>query len=123
MPCFEQTASPAELESYRHSMEVIRNGKCKWCGAPAVGGSTAFSIPGVMEEQSDLWCEPCRLDLAEFRAAAARGLRAPQGGVYASESEREVTMMQANQVLHLTPVGALSSAFAVHVHWPGVAGR
>ena len=47
-------------------MDVIRNGKCQWCGAPAVGGSTGFSIPGVMEEQSDLWCEPCRLDLVEF---------------------------------------------------------
>jgi hypothetical protein len=66
IPCFEQTASPAELESYRHSMDVVRNGKCKWCGAPAIGGSTGFSIPGVMEEQSDLWCEPCRLDLVEF---------------------------------------------------------
>ena len=66
MTCFEQSASPAELESFRHSMEVIRNGKCKWCGAPAVGGSTGFSISGVMEEQSDFWCEPCRLDLGEF---------------------------------------------------------
>jgi hypothetical protein len=54
------------LESYRHSIGVIRNGNCKWCGAPAVGGSTGFSIPGVMEEQPDLWCGRCRLDLVEF---------------------------------------------------------
>src|SRR5262245_38978313 len=66
MTCFEQSASPAELECFRHSMDVIRTGKCRWCGAPAVGGSTGFSILGVMEEQSDLWCEPCRLDLVEF---------------------------------------------------------
>ena len=66
MTCFEQTASPAELESYHHSGQVIRNGKCKYCGAPAVGGCTGMSIPGVMEERADLWCEPCRLDLVEF---------------------------------------------------------
>jgi hypothetical protein len=66
MTCFEQSASSAELESYRHSMEVIRNGKCKYCGAPAIGGCTGLSIAGVMEEQADLWCEPCRLDLVEF---------------------------------------------------------
>jgi hypothetical protein len=65
MTCFEQSASPAELEAHRHSTQVIRNGKCKYCGASAVGGSTGFSIPGVMEEP-DLWCEPCRLDLVEF---------------------------------------------------------
>ena len=66
MTCFEQIAPPAELESCRHSAEVIRNGKCKWCGAPAVGGTTGFSIPGVMEEEPDLWCEPCSRDLVEF---------------------------------------------------------
>src|SRR5688572_15895926 len=66
MTCFEQSASPAELESFRHSEQVIRNGKCKYCGAPAVGGSLNSGIPGVMEEQTHLWCEPCRLDLIEF---------------------------------------------------------
>lgn len=66
MTCFEQTASPEELEYYRHSEQLIRNGKCRYCGAPAVGGCTGPSIPGVMEEQADLWCEPCRLDLVEF---------------------------------------------------------
>lgn len=66
MTCFEQTASSVELESYRHSLEVIRQGKCKYCGAPAVGGLTHSSIPGFWEEEADLWCEPCRLDLVEF---------------------------------------------------------
>src|SRR5687768_9726580 len=64
--CFEQSASPAGLESFRHLMEVIRKGKCKYCGAPAVGGCGGLSIPGVMEERANLWCEPCRLDLVEF---------------------------------------------------------
>ena len=66
MTCFEQTASPAELDFHRQSSEALRRAKCKYCGAPAVGGSTGLSIPGVMEGQSDFWCEPCRLDLVEF---------------------------------------------------------
>jgi len=60
--CFEQSASLAELESFRRSMAIFRDGKCKYCGAPAVGGL----IGGVIEKRSDLWCEACRLDLVEF---------------------------------------------------------
>jgi hypothetical protein len=66
LPCFEQTASPAELDFFRQSTDALRQAKCKYCGAPAIGGSTGLSIPGVMEQQSDFWCEPCRLDLVEF---------------------------------------------------------
>ena len=33
---------------------------------PAIDGSLSCGIPGVMDEQTDLWCEPCRLDLVEF---------------------------------------------------------
>jgi hypothetical protein len=66
MRCFEQTASPAELEACHRSAERFLNAKCKYCGAPAVGGSTALSIPGVMAAESDFWCESCRLDLVEF---------------------------------------------------------
>src|SRR5690349_18091915 len=66
MSCFERSASAVELESFRNSMEVIRNGTCKYCGAPAIGGCTGLGIPGVMEKQAELWCEPCRLDLVEF---------------------------------------------------------
>jgi hypothetical protein len=70
MTCFEQTASPAELEVHRQSTEALRHAKCKYCGAPAVGGSTGLSIPGVIGDQSDFWCEPCRLDLVEFGSRA-----------------------------------------------------
>lgn len=66
MTCFEQTASPTELGSYRQSEQMLRNAKCKYCGAPAVGGSMSCGIPGVMDEQNEFWCEPCRLDLVEF---------------------------------------------------------
>ena len=30
--------------------------------------STAFEIPGVMDEETHRWCEQCRADLAEFNA-------------------------------------------------------
>ena len=66
MTCFEQTAAPDELESYRQSAEMLRNTKCKYCGAPAVGGSMSCGILGVTDEQSEFWCEPCRHDLVEF---------------------------------------------------------
>jgi len=66
MICFELTASPGVLEWFRRSQEVIRKGKCKYCGAPAAGGCTGPSIPGVMEGTANLWCEPCRRDLVEF---------------------------------------------------------
>ena len=66
MECFEQTAAPAELESYRESTRRLRDAKCKYCGAPAIGGSTSCGIPGVMDEQSEFWCKVCQLDLAEF---------------------------------------------------------
>ena len=66
MTCFKQTASVSELESFRHSEEVILKGKCKYCGAPAVGGSICCAIPGATEDETDLWCESCRLDLVEF---------------------------------------------------------
>ena len=70
MTCFEQSASPAELVSYRHFQQVIRTGKCQYCGAPAVSGSRSCGIPGVMEEETQLWCEQCRQDLAEFSRRA-----------------------------------------------------
>lgn len=74
MTCFEQSASPAELESHRHYEQVIRTGKCQYCGAPSIGGSVGFGIPGVMEEQTDLWCERCRLDLVEFTSRPENAL-------------------------------------------------
>src|SRR5437773_7995944 len=60
MSCFEQSGSPTELELYRHFEQAIRNGQCKYCGAPALGGS--------MDHLSvrDLWCGLCGRDLVEF---------------------------------------------------------
>ena len=55
MTCFQQSGSPMELELIRHLERAIRNGTCKYCGTPAVGGSIGH-----------LWCEPCSLDLVEF---------------------------------------------------------
>jgi hypothetical protein len=66
MPCFEQNASPGELDLFRHNDKTIREGKCKYCGAPAEGGTMTFSILPAQEEETNLWCERCRLDLVEF---------------------------------------------------------
>ena len=66
MTCFEQTVSAPELESFRNFRELVRNGKCKYCGAQAVAGSGGLSIPGVMDRQPELWCKQCSGDLAEF---------------------------------------------------------
>src|SRR6266576_1600623 len=46
MKCFEQSASPAELEAHRHAEQVICNSKCQYCGAPAGHGSMSFGIRG-----------------------------------------------------------------------------
>src|SRR5688500_18961717 len=66
MMCFERTASPEQLESHRHSEQTCRNAKCKYCDAPAVGGSMSFVTSEVMDEENEFWCKPCRLDLVEF---------------------------------------------------------
>src|SRR3954452_24640657 len=43
-------------------------GTCDYCGAPAIAVSTAFAIPGVMDEETHRWCKQCHSDLAEFAA-------------------------------------------------------
>ena len=64
--CFSESASPEELASSHHFRDILRNGKCRFCGAPAAGGSVSHGFPDVMDEQTNLWCEPCRRDLVEF---------------------------------------------------------
>ncbi len=64
--CFEEAASPGEFESLRTFQRIVSSGRCKYCGAPAVAGSGGLSIPGVMGQPPDLWCEQCQLELAEF---------------------------------------------------------
>ena len=64
MTCFEQTASPEELESLRHFKQVVCNGKCQHCGGPAYTG--LMSCDGVKKEYIDLCCESCLRDLTEF---------------------------------------------------------
>ena len=64
MTCWEQLASPDELASQERFREVIRTGKCKYCGEQATGGSMSCCWPG--EEHVNLLCEPCQKDRAEF---------------------------------------------------------
>jgi len=65
MICWEQLASPEELASQKRFQEVIRNGKCKYCGQPAAGGSFSGGFT-TMQEQVNLWCELCQADYSEF---------------------------------------------------------
>jgi hypothetical protein len=62
--CYGQSASPEELASDKRLKDAIRDGRCSYCDDPAVTGSGGF-IP-FLGEQLELWCEPCRHDLAEF---------------------------------------------------------
>lgn len=64
--CYKESASPEELAYSNHFGDIVRNGKCRYCGAPAAGGSAVGGILGVMDEKTNLWCEPCRRDLVEF---------------------------------------------------------
>lgn len=41
-------------------------GTCDCCRAPAVSVSTAFAIPGMLNEETHRWCEEGRRDSAEF---------------------------------------------------------
>ncbi len=66
LECFKALVSPEQFAAHRRASEIVASGGCKYCGAPAVGGSMSFGLPGVMEEKTELWCEPCRLDLVEF---------------------------------------------------------
>jgi hypothetical protein len=66
MTCYQETASSEELDAYRESRQMLRNAKCKYCGAPAVQGSISCGEPGVLEEKNEFWCQLCLLDLAEF---------------------------------------------------------
>jgi hypothetical protein len=54
--CFQRSAAEKDLASLRRLQQAIRNGKCRYCGAPAVGGSS----------RKNLWCRQCAEDLAEF---------------------------------------------------------
>jgi len=62
-------ACAADSEGGRISSGASKDmGTCDYCGAPAVSVSTAFAIPGVMDEETHRWCEQCLGDLAEFNA-------------------------------------------------------
>jgi hypothetical protein len=54
--CFERSASPKNLEALQRLQKAIRDGKCKYCGSAAVGGSS----------RKNLWCVQCHQDLIEF---------------------------------------------------------
>jgi hypothetical protein len=70
--CYEQTMSPAELESHRHLEQAVRNGKCQYCGGPASSGS--MNVDGVKEEYTNFMCGACAQDLTEFASRPENAL-------------------------------------------------
>ena len=62
--CYRESASPEELASTDRLRDIVRNGKCSFCGAPAETGSGSFS--SHQGEHFDLLCKACDEDLAEF---------------------------------------------------------
>jgi hypothetical protein len=69
--CHEQ--DPEAAASRKRMEELIRNGTCKYCGAPAKSGSftfdSSFGEKGDLceaSEKAELLCEACSNDLAEF---------------------------------------------------------
>jgi protein-arginine kinase activator protein McsA len=68
-------------------------GTCDYCSLPAVCVSTAFAIPGVMDEETDRWCELCSSDFAEFDAKQENQLPdIDVGDAVALESSRELRL-------------------------------
>ena len=63
--CYRESASPEDLASADGFRDVVRHGKCRFCGQPAVGGSGG-SLGAFIGAEPFLWCEPCRRDLVEF---------------------------------------------------------
>ena len=61
--CFQESALPEVLAGSNELKETIRNGKCKYCGQPATGGSGDTDPLG---KRFNLYCKQCSLDLAEF---------------------------------------------------------
>jgi hypothetical protein len=65
--CYQQMATPEERASDIRFNETIKNGKCAYCGSPAVTGSCSSSfMTGDWKEEIHLQCEQCTDDLREF---------------------------------------------------------
>jgi hypothetical protein len=80
--CFARSASPEQLASLQRLQKAIRNGKCKYCGAPVVGGSS----------RKNLWCRQCRQDLDEFN-------NLPENAMPEDPGEDEAKWEQVSQQL------------------------
>src|SRR5579859_6348029 len=62
--CYREWATPEELVSSDQFRDVVRNGKCRYCGAPAEGGSGSFS--SAAGQDFELLCRACDQDLEDF---------------------------------------------------------
>ena len=58
--CYRESLSPEQLAFNDHFREVLRNGKCSYCGQPAWGARASSCGEPLF------WCETCGRDLDEF---------------------------------------------------------
>lgn len=65
--CYEKDAPSQYFAQQNELSEVIKNGKCAYCGQQAKGGWTSGGGLGEFGWQmQELWCEACGNDLKEF---------------------------------------------------------
>jgi hypothetical protein len=64
--CFQKDPSFAKLARKPDLTELIRTGKCNYCGAPPDSGSVSSGVGGP--DVVHLCCEQCRKDLEGFFA-------------------------------------------------------
>lgn len=62
--CYRASATPEELASSDQFRDLVRNGKCRYCGAPAECGFGSFS--SAAGENFELLCRACHQDLGDF---------------------------------------------------------
>jgi hypothetical protein len=56
--------------------DLVRNGKCKYCGEQPVSGSVTGGVRGP--GKVSLWCAQCGTDLEEFAARPENQLQIPE---------------------------------------------
>jgi hypothetical protein len=74
--CFQKDPSLAALARRPDITDLIRTGKCDYCGDPPVSGSQSSGVGGP--DKVHLWCAQCGEDLKEFAARPENQWDAPE---------------------------------------------
>jgi hypothetical protein len=74
--CFQEDPAFANLRAKPDLADLIRTGKCNYCGEQAVSGSQSSGVVGPDEVR--LLCEQCTKDLQEFAAKPENQFDVPE---------------------------------------------